>query len=557
MKLTLKFLFLPLTLFLVIFVVFYTLHQTIKTSLTKELSSLFKAPVHIKSLKYEPLRTFRIEDITISDPQMPSKTSATIKEVSISFNTLAIIKNHQLRTTVSVKEFRAGDIFCEVQVKTVSKKASSLLRSLDLSLLDYIHVAGGKVSTNNFNLQDIRGRLTLGNLAIKSGVLTTSLDNKKYLMHFSQDKIKKDNAGYTMSILSNKLRLRNKLKTKDSKIIIKDLKGTLYALSLDLEGEIDQIFSAEPTYTLLGTVKTDLQNWDVFGGALGKFASRNSLSGTIGSNLFLRSKGMKPAKSEGKLTIAANSLKIRNFRINDISAKVYLENGRLNAPLINGTIYGSSFTSDFKMDFVEKNMPYMISFVTDNMNVGSAINDITGKNTPVYGNFKTDLTIGGYGFSPDAIEGKGYIQVTDGNLGPMPLLTPLVGNIFAAVSTIMPGVNMVAIKDAYADFIVKDRKILTNNLTLSGEDISITATGYVGFDSTLDFAFQNEIREPKADQNEPLQIVLKSTIVKFGKSISRANLRGTLAKPKWEMEYFEPIKNTLSKNIKGLLGVPQ
>ena len=99
--------------------------------------------------------------------------------------------------------------------------------------------------------------------------------------------------------------------------------------------------------------------------------------------------------------------------------------------------------------------------------------------------------------------------------------------------------------DAYAaaDFEIRNRRIITDNLIFEGKDLSITGEGYMDFDGNLNFSFQNELMEPSPDADEEWQESIRNAIISFGKRISRAHLKGTLSDQKWEFEYLNPFRN--------------
>ena len=67
------------------------------------------------------------------------------------------------------------------------------------------------------------------------------------------------------------------------------------------------------------------------------------------------------------------------------------------------------------------------------------------------------------------------------------------------------------------------------------------------FDGNLDFTFQNQFQDPGSEENENWQNMLRTSIVKFGRSISKARLRGTIKEPEWDFEYL--VSNIISDNI--------
>ena len=135
------------------------------------------------------------------------------------------------------------------------------------------------------------------------------------------------------------------------------------------------------------------------------------------------------------------------------------------------------------------------------------------------------------------------------------ILAPLLGDIFTSVQSVLLTKTSVDINLAYMDFEIKNRRISTDNLTFMGESIYITSQGYMDFDGRLNFTFQNQFREtvPEGQEEEDWQIALRNAIVRFGKLISKARLRGTIKEPEWDFEYINPLGDMIKRKFNEFL----
>jgi hypothetical protein len=376
----------------------------------------------------------------------------------------------------------------------------------------------------------------------------------KYLIDFTA--LTRGEPGYDISVKSDHLNLQSTVMKNNGTMTASNLTGMFYALRFDLKGELRDYFSPNVSCAFTGTIKSDLEKFDLFPGKIGDFARDHVMSGSLTSNIHFEAE--EPALDKCKLvsTISMNNLRIKNFRIKEITGNLSLENGQVNASFINGDLYDGVFTCNLEMDLIKKDLPYTLSLVINNLDFGDLMEDITGKGTSSYGTLNSELFLRGYARISETTEGECRITISDADLGPMPLLTPLFGSVFAAVQNILPETKRVNINEASADFTIRDRKIMTDNLTFLGKEIYITSEGYMDFDGNLNFEFQNQFRESQEEeeQDEDWQIFLRNAIVRFGKIMSRAHLRGTIKDPKWNFEYLDPIKNTIGKNIRNFLG---
>jgi hypothetical protein len=138
------------------------------------------------------------------------------------------------------------------------------------------------------------------------------------------------------------------------------------------------------------------------------------------------------------------------------------------------------------------------------------------------------------------MEGTLDVEILDADLGPMPLLTPLLGDIYSILrDTMIAPENRVNISQAYGEFTIKNRRISTHNALLWGNNIAIYGDGHMDFDGTIDFTLENKFTQSPIQQVGNWQTTLRDTIIRFGKALGKARLKGTLQKPEWKFDYFD------------------
>jgi hypothetical protein len=99
---------------------------------------------------------------------------------------------------------------------------------------------------------------------------------------------------------------------------------------------------------------------------------------------------------------------------------------------------------------------------------------------------------------------------------------------------------------------IKNRKVATENLVLTGDILNIYAKGYIDFGKALNFVVENEVKQSQ-DQPDSLQNSIIQVMASFGKMIGKAYLTGTLSKPSWKFEYFSQLQNSLGGQISNAL----
>lgn len=234
---------------------------------------------------------------------------------------------------------------------------------------------------------------------------------------------------------------------------------------------------------------------------------------------------------------ATRELVLANMRADSMSGKVLFKEGILYMPGATGSTCEGAFEADIFMDLEDPSLPYEIYFAAGDVNFGKLVGDIDQKGSNIYGILNLKFFLKGCATDPRTIVGSGTMSIRDANIGPMPLLVPLVGELYSALQSMLTQKQAISINSAYADFHIQDRKILTDEAFLWGDKIYATGEGYLDFDGNLDLLFENQFRHPESADTEKWQNVLRTAIKTSGRSISKARLTGTVQKPKWEFEY--------------------
>ncbi|KJJ83600.1 membrane or secreted protein [Candidatus Omnitrophus magneticus] len=254
-------------------------------------------------------------------------------------------------------------------------------------------------------------------------------------------------------------------------------------------------------------------------------------------------------KYEGAMDIDALKFKIGNIKFNELTAKLFLSKGIISIPDIADNFYGGKLKGDFIVDIKDTILPFILNFNINDSNFGKLFSDIKNEKLDVDGKINGKLLLKGSLVKSSSIKGAGSINVDDADLGPMPLLTPLLGRIYSALENVFAPSHAVRMNALSADFDIKNERVITENLTILGNDIVIVGNGYIGFNSELDIYFETQFVEPQEGAETNL---IKNTIAQFGQYISKARLKGTLQEPKWHFEY--DFKNLITNQIKNLFG---
>ena len=459
--------------------------------------------------------------------------------VIIAFDLVSIIRDKKLRTTISCEGLQSEHLLCNTTLRTESRTAEEYIDIFDLSILETISIIDGMLSVKKIIFRDLVGLINIDNSKFTSGKIHVKHKTADYLVDIlpvEREKTSEEDVSLPlqMSVRSDNLGFQSLIVLDGSDLIFESLDGMFYTCHFGFTGNVHNYLLSDMSFALKGFVETNLITLKEFDGPIGKLSRNRLLSGDMKASVGLEGTDFDIAQITASSAFSLNNIKIDSLKINTLSGNLTLEKGRLTIPSITGDIYGGALSGDVKMDLAEKGLPFMLSLFINDMDYGSLLADLTeDTGAPIYGHTNMNLSVQGYASDSSTYKGHGALTVSNGNLGPMPILTPLLGNIYTSLQDMFPKGRVGNITEAYVDFEIDDQKISTDDLTFMGEDVSITAQGYMDFDGNLNFFFQNELRDPSDEEDEDWQVSLRNTIINLGKLISKVRLTGTIKDPVW------------------------
>ncbi len=507
------------------------IHEKIHARIESELSSLAGHRVSIGRVGYVPLQSLSLDHISVYSKEYPDTAIVKVNSMIVTPDIPALIWRKQLKSTITLDGFRSGDMLCNATLKTVSRECDDHKKILDPSLLYSVTLMDAAIGTPYLAFRDVFGIVDIENLSVAKGKIRFSCLGNKYMAEFTAGA---DGAArYDMTLRSDDLGLSCTFLKENGNVTIESLEGMFYTFHFDLKGEVTDAFSEKMTCAMEGAVETRLESFAALPGKTGEFARAHSMSGTLRSRVFLKTTGKDLAEADITSTLVAENIRIDKFRITGITSRINVREGSLSTPLFSGIIYGGALAGNLEMDLTAKGIPYRCSLKLNNMDFERLMHDMSGNKEKAYGNLTMGISITGITAVPGRIRGNGSINISDADLGPMPILTPLLGDIYAAAQTFVPAIKPVKIDAASMDFEIKNRRILTDNLVLHGEDITINAEGYMDFDGNLDLVFENRLPHPDPEKDQEWPKALRNAIVSFGRFLGKTRLTGTIKDPKW------------------------
>lgn len=513
------------------------IQKEVRAVLETELSKTFDGIARIESVGYAPPFSVAINNIEVS-PNDPKDENTYIDRIKITIDPFTLIRDRRLTAILDIQRLRKGDMVLYTQIKAISRRAADYRELLNSDMMESVCILNAELGIGRFKIKDILGTLDISKSKVSSGKVDFIYHKDHYFVIFkATDESAKR---YDLSFRAKNLGINCRITKEPGTALIENFKGMFYTLKFDLSGELKNPTSSKSQLTMNGTVYTNLEGVSSLPEGLGKFGREHRLSGTLRSTLYIKAAEPDISMLELNGTLFAEHLKIDQMKIEEITTKWTVKNGRFNAPLVNITLYGGRLTGRLTVDIWESYLPYRSELKLLYMDFGALIYDASKKSTSVYGTMDMDISVAGLALKPDSVDGFGSMKIYNAGLGPMPIVTPLLGSIYSSIETCFPEKYKVNINYVNAGFEIKDRRISTSNLTFGGKTFFVKSEGYLDFDGGIDFRLQNELRDPPADEFSGWQISLRNAITRFGHNLGKARVRGTLNDPKWDFEFSSP-----------------
>ena len=510
------------------------IHDNLRIRIETELSLITNRDVSVGKVKYSIFGEVRLEDVSVADPEENKIPAAEADAITLSIDLPSLFKEKQLTALITVEGCRSGDILCDTTFRVYSRKSDSLRTVFDPELVSSIFVIDGVIRSSGAVVRDITGTIAAENSIFAGAKVKFRYKNADYLSIVKP--IVDEDKRYYFELRSSGLELKAHLTGDVNAVTIDSLEGIYHTVAFGMKGDIQHPLMTDMSGAVSASFEIDLASLSSLPGKAGETARRHDIEGPVSSKVKVTLAGTDVSAWDISADVSGEDLVIDKLYLQKISSSLSIEKGRLSTRSITGALYNGALTADFKVDLLADGFPFILTLDLKDLNFGRMMLDISEDNSGVFGDLNMDLQLKGYLDNDSTLEGSGSVTVSDGDLGEMPLLTPLLGNIYMRLQGIFaPEAQTGEITAAYADFEIKQREFITDNLTFIGDDIAISSQGSVDFDGNLDFVFENSLIEKSEEEsyNEDWQVTLRNAIVNAGNFISKSKLRGTLSDPEW------------------------
>jgi hypothetical protein len=325
-------------------------------------------------------------------------------------------------------------------------------------------------------------------------------------------------------------------------------KGQYFGSSFDMKGNFN-LTEGNPVVNLSSHIDLNLKSLSAF---FPKIQSYKPL-GTIALDANLIGNVKDWRRCQMNATGSSKSISLNGFTFNDLSLK--LEHGRfptsqidIAALFYNGQLQITSFIDPQKND-----IPLNVSGTLKNTDLALFAQDLNkGKTKEVNlkGGLLLDFSWEGPLARADKWKGHGSAAINDGQIFKFNLLKGIWRTL------LIPELENVVFTQAHTNFEIRNKRLITNDLTLNSSSVDLSAKGWVDFDQNINMNVSPNFKELAILQSSSLKKGPTALLAKAQEYID-IKISGTLKKPDYSVS-TQPVKaleKTTGSLIEGVQGV--
>lgn len=536
-------------------------------------------PAQPSSLAYDgkaELNDGHISDVPSVGTINDINTAVTLKTNELTFSALTLnTMNTPLTMSGKVENF--ADPYLSVDVKADRIDLELVRRFIpDLLEQEQISLSGNAALTAHFTGRPskpldakILARVTLTDTNIKSRKLKQELTSIHGLLIYETPQLswqdlhvtweKRDIAlngtleNFDAPLVSGSVKTDDLaadfiIEKKTDVIAVKQLKGTYLGSSVDLLGSVGILPNSAPEINMAGTAKVALRDLPKFLPAQAKQIDDLKLEGAVKLTFKTKGKTDDWQHLRSSFTLETPALGVMGYQIENLSISSEQRDGKLDPMTITAAVYGGRVNATNDITLTDTTFPFDSSFKIETINIAEI-----KKATPALskqelsGLFSAVGNIKGKALDIQNMEGKTVFSVREGYLWGVQALEGLMKILASSFQN--NGSTTITEADATLDF--GQKRIMTEDLVLKSEAVTIKGQGWIDWDQNIEFSVSPELRAPAPTEN------VGSIISLINPTAGLMNIRvyGKLSAPKIEHNLSAPtlIKKTLQNTVGGLL----
>ena len=434
----------------------------------------------------------------------------------------------------------SGKTYAALNINGSLRKMISLDITGDISLSD-VSVQG---ANSKFNISAASGKIFLSKDKAEINNISFNLLDNTYKLNAVLSDFK--NPKLDFKIMSDNFFGAGNISITQSNAHINKIKGNYYTHTFELTGDIENLL--DPNITLYGDIVVDTAHLDKLIPSYAKNISNLELKGKIPGSLHFQGQLAKWKEAAAGFKATTGKLQLKGLNLTDLYINAAMQAGKVILKNFTFLAYDGIFAMTGDMVLSKQSTLYQANIMLKDLNLEKLIQDTKSKDKKIKGITYLKMQIRNPYKDISGITGDGGVVIVDGHLMELPVLDTM------AKLLGIPMEEKVTFKEAYADFIIKNQTISSENITLVSEGFELKSKGSLDFKGNINFLSNAEFSKEKYDELNTSQQVLSMIFNFTNRYITRIRSTGTITNAQHELEPASPDE-LLLEGLKGLKGI--
>lgn len=378
-----------------------------------------------------------------------------------------------------------------------------------------------------YEITDIEGEINFDRNSISWKNLIANYKQEELISNGSVTNFTSPQATLTLS--SDLINLEGEFDVKEKIIQINKLKGNYFESKFDVSGNIDILNAKNPYLNLSANATIDLKTMGDFNPEIKSKIGNLKLSGLLITQAKLEGRLKDQRNLQFKVNSIADSISIFGLEIKDVTLNYIKELSPIAIMQLSGNPYSGKILFNGKMDFSDRNLPFICDLIINDVDIAELKNDTNLKNKNISGTLQAQTSLQGSAKDiKNSLNGDGKIKLEDGNLWQMELFKGI-GELL-----VIPQFQKIVFKEAYGDFLIANNKITTDNFMLESDPVNILFEGNLDFSGNINFDVTTQLAEGLIKDATDFKGILNTILAQSTNAVT-VKLTGTFQKPQYKI----------------------
>ncbi|HDM37479.1 MAG TPA: AsmA family protein [Candidatus Omnitrophica bacterium] len=294
----------------------------------------------------------------------------------------------------------------------------------------------------------------------------------------------------------------------------------------------------------------DLSDLDKFIPQSSSVISKLEPKGTIPVSLHFKGQPRKWKEAIAGLKSQVKQIYLKGLKLDNFYLNISMQDKKIFINNLSAKPYGGSLNLSGYIDLAKESPSYMIEALVKDVDLKRLTKDTKLKDKNISGLTYLKMKIMNPLKDISGLYGNGTLLITEGSLFELPLLSGL------ATIIGLSQFEKVVFKEAYADFVIKNRTISTENSTLISDILSLKSKGSIDFNGNLNFITDIELSKRTYESLGKSGQIAAIFFDVLGKYLIRIKTTGKLTEPHYQrlpVSSKDMIEKVLIKGLEEIL----